>query len=322
MTIENMEKQLKNKRLQLACKIILICISCFILLEVGLRYLWGFCDALLYIHSDKYEYIAQPNQDHLRFGAHIHYNSFSQRSTEPNFNRTIILGLGDSVLFGGSWMDQDSLASTIFTQETGMQMLNISAGSWGPDNCAAYLKEKGTFNAKAMILVCSSHDAYDVMSYLPVVGIYPNYPNKQYHSAIIELIDRYLLPKIKYYISKTKMKLDPDETVVSNITNSSVKKKSKQFNPGFNQLKSIADSLRIPFGIYLHAETNEIATQKYNDMGNEIIKWAQKHHVYLLKGIECGETSDMYKDAIHYNEKGQKHLAKSLIYLIKNIDSK
>lgn len=290
-----------------------------VILEIILRNFWGFCDALLYTHSKNYEYIALPNQSRKRFGAHIHYNSFSQRSEEPDTTKKIILGLGDSVIFGGTWMDQDSLATTIFSKKTGIQMLNISAGSWGPDNCAAYLKEKGTFNAKAMILVCSSHDAYDVMSHTPVVGIYPNYPNKQYHSAIIELIDRYLFPRIKYYISKTKMKLDPDETVVSNITNSSVKKKSKQFNPGFNQLKSIADSLRIPFGIYLHAETNEIATQKYNDMGNEIIKWAQKHHVYLLKGIECGETADMYKDAIHYNEKGQKHLAKSLIYLTKNI---
>lgn len=286
-------------------------------LELYLRLKWGFCDALLYYHSDEYEYIAQPNQDRVRFGAHIHYNSYSQRSTEPDSTKKIILGLGDSVLFGGTWMDQDSLASTIFSEETGMQMLNISAGSWGPDNCAAYLKEKGTFNAKAMVLVCSSHDAYDVMTHIPVVGIYPNYPNKEYHSAIIELIDRYLFPKIKHYISQAKANLDPDETVVSNIVNAAVKKKSKQFDPGFAQLKEIADSLRIPFIIYLHAETNEITKRQYNEMGEEIIKWANTNSIPLINGIQNGETTDMYKDVIHFNEKGQKHLANILIKNIK-----
>lgn len=295
---------------------IIIVIVLIAVLELSLRFKWGFCDALLYDHSDEYEYIAQPNQDRYRFGAHIHYNSYSQRSAEPDSTKKIILGLGDSVLFGGTWMDQDSLASTIFSKETGIQMLNISAGSWGPDNCVAYLKEKGTFNAKAMVLVCSSHDAYDVMSHTPVVGIYPNYPNKEYHSAIIELLDRYLFPKVKQYISQAKTKLDPDETVVSHIVNASVKKKSKQFDPGFAQLKEIADSLNIPFIIYLHAETNEIAKGEYNEMGEEIIKWANTNCIPLINGIQNGETTDMYKDVIHFNEKGQKHLAN---ILIKNI---
>lgn len=296
---------------------VLTVIALIVIIELYLRFKWGFCDALLYNHSDEYEYIAQPNQDRYRFGAHIHYNSYSQRSAEPDSTKKIILGLGDSVLFGGTWMDQDSLASTIFSKETGIQMLNISAGSWGPDNCVAYLKEKGTFNAKAMVLVCSSHDAYDVMSHTPVVGIYPNYPNKEYHSAIIELLDRYLFPKVKQYISQAKTKLDPDETVVSHIVNASVKKKSKQFDPGFAQLKEIADSLNIPFIIYLHAETNEIANGQYNEMGEEIIKWANTNCIPLINGMQNGETTDMYKDVIHFNEKGQKHLANILIKNIK-----
>lgn len=296
---------------------VLTVIALIVIIELYLRFKWGFCDALLYNHSDEYEYIAQPNQDRYRFGAHIHYNSYSQRSAEPDSTKKIILGLGDSVLFGGTWMDQDSLASTIFSKETGIQMLNISAGSWGPDNCVAYLKGKGTFNAKAMVLVCSSHDAYDVMSHTPVVGIYPNYPNKEYHSAIIELLDRYLFPKVKQYISQAKTKLDPDETVVSHIVNASVKKKSKQFDPGFAQLKEIADSLNIPFIIYLHAETNEIANGQYNEMGEEIIKWANTNCIPLINGMQNGETTDMYKDVIHFNEKGQKHLANILIKNIK-----
>lgn len=296
---------------------ILIFVLFLVVCEFILRFVFGFCDALLYCESDKYEYIAQPNQDRYRFGAHIYYNSYSQRNGEPDSTKVRVLGLGDSVIFGGTWMDQDSLASTLFSKETGMQMLNISAGSWGPDNCAAYLKEKGTFGASAMILVCSSHDAYDVMSHMPVVGIYPNYPDKQYSLAWMELIDRYLMSRVKMFFAN-KTFLDPDASVVASATGKSVIKKSMEFNPGFSQLKTIADSLHIPFSIYLHAEKSELEVGKYNEMGEMIIKWARQNNVPLMQGLKNGETADMYRDIIHFNEKGQRHLANSLIYIIKN----
>lgn len=287
-----------------------------VLLEFTLRFSFGFCDALLYQSSDNYEYIAQPNQNRHRFGAHIHYNSYSQRNEEPDSTRVKILGLGDSVIFGGTWMDQDSLATTLFSNETGMQMLNISAGSWGPDNCAAYLKEKGTFGAKAMILVCSSHDAYDVMSFTPVVGVYPTYPERQYRLAIVELMDRYLMPRVRSFFLKQKQRLDPDAAVVNKMSQKFVAKKSLLFNPGFDQLKNMADSLHIPFGVYLHAETGELMQGSYNEMGYEIMEWAEKNGVPLMKGMDRGENESMYKDMIHLNGKGQKHLAASLKVMV------
>lgn len=296
--------------------VILILVLFIVVCEFILRYAFGFCDALLYRESDKYEYIAQPNQNRHRFGAYIHYNSFSQRNGEPDSTKVRVLGLGDSVLFGGTWMDQDSLASTLFSEETGKQMLNISAGSWGPDNCAAYLKENGTFGANAMILVCSSHDAYDVMTHIPVVGIYPNYPDKQYSFAWIELVDRYLIPRIKMLFAN-KVLLDPDASVVASSKAKTVVKKSQAFNPGFSQLKQIADSLNIPFSIYLHAEKNEIESERYNEMGEMIIKWARQNNVPLMQGVKNGETVDMYRDIIHFNEKGQRHLADCFELLIK-----
>ena len=170
-------------------------VALFAVTEITLRQVWGFANAPLYQESSSYEYMARPNQDGYRFGNHFHYNSFSQRSDEPDSTKTIVLGLGDSVLFGGVMTDQDSLATSLFSAETDMQMLNISAGSWGPDNCAAYLKEKGMFGAKAMFLLVSSHDAHDNMDFKPVVGKHASYPDRQYLLAWGELIGRYLYPK-------------------------------------------------------------------------------------------------------------------------------
>ena len=305
-----------------------ICFILIALLECTLRFVFGFCDAVLYQSSPAYEYIAQPNQHRYRFFSHIDYNSYSQRSEEPDSTKTIVLGLGDSVIFGGTLLDQDSIATTLFSKETGMQMLNISSGSWGPDNCAAYLKEKGTFGAKAMVLVCSSHDAFDVMSHIPVVGIYPNYPDKQYKLAIWEVIDRYLMPRIKVYF-RGKQLLDPDAQVVEKVkseerrvknsntaSDEGVAQKSLNFNPGFDQLLLISEEKHIPFFIYLHPEVCEVMSRKYKAGGLMIMEWAKTHHIKLIDGLNEGVTIDMYRDVIHLNEKGQRNLANSLKKMI------
>ena len=86
--------------------VLLILFLVFAVGELVLRFAFGFCNALLYRESDKYEYIAQPNQDRHRFGAHIYYNSYSQRNDGPDSTRVRVLGLGDSVIFGGTWMDR------------------------------------------------------------------------------------------------------------------------------------------------------------------------------------------------------------------------
>lgn len=294
-----------------------ICFILIALLECTLRFVFGFCDAVLYQPSPAYEYIAQPNQHRYRFFSHIDYNSYSQRSDEPDSTKTIVLGLGDSVIFGGTMLDQDSIATTFFSKETGMQMLNISSGSWGPDNCAAYLKEKGTFGAKAMVLVCSSHDAFDVMSHIPAVGIYPNYPDKQYKLAIWEVIDRYLMPRIKVYFSGKQL-LDPDAQVVEKVkSDEGVAQKSFNFDPGFDQLLQISEEKHIPFFIYLHPEKGEVEKNEYKEGGKLIIDWANTHHVKLVDGLKEGVTTDMFRDVIHLNEKGQRNLADSFKKIFK-----
>ena len=63
-----------------------------------------------------------------RLGNEIYYNSYPQRSDEPDTTKTIILGLGDSVLNGGVQTPQDSLATTMFSRIKGFQMLNVFAG--------------------------------------------------------------------------------------------------------------------------------------------------------------------------------------------------
>ena len=279
--------------------------------EVGLRMCLGMCDAPLYEASDKWEYMACPNQDGYRFGNHYHFNSYSHRSEEPDSTKKVVLGLGDSVLFGGVMTDQDSTSSYVFNSMCpDWQMLNISAGSWGPDNCAAYLKHYGLFGAKAMFLLVSSHDAYDNMDFKPVVGVHPSYPDKQYWCAWAEFIDRYVWPRTIGKIFASNKADDPDAAVLKSIDGTDIKKRGKTFNPGFEQLKRIADDAKIPLYICIHPDKNEVAAGKYNEQGEEIIKWCQENGISPILELNEGIKLEMFRDGIHTNEKGQRLEAK------------
>ena len=269
-----------------------------LLSEFALRFIWGFGKMPLYIESSKYEYMYAPNQEMLRFGHYFYTNSYSQRSSEPDSTKCIILGLGDSVINGGSQTDNDSLATNLVTAETDFQMLNISAGSWGPDNCAAYLDELGTFNAKAMFVLLSSHDFGDTMDFLPTVGVHESFPEEQYFCAIYEVWDRYVYPRL----SSSSKKMDPDQRVLSGIDKGNV------FNDGWNQLKIIADRAQIPLIIILHAEQSELRKGEYNDKGGAIVAWADANNVRLVKDITYLNEKH-YRDNIHINNMGQRVIA-------------
>lgn len=265
-----------------------------------LRQAFGFCDSPLCVASKNYEYICAPNQDCHRFGNYIHYNSYSQRSEEPDTTKFVVLGCGDSVINGGVLTDHSEIATTLSSNDS-VQVLNISAGSWGPDNCAAYLKQHGLFNAKAILLVVSSHDAHDVMDFKPIVGVHTSFPDKQYRSAYMELWDRYVKPRIM------SVALDPDQQVNNN---SGICKGNGPINPGFSQIKRMADDAGIKLIVYLHPEIVEIEDGKFNSQGQEILNWAKENNIEVTTGFENGENKDDFRDNIHLNAAGQKKLSR------------
>ena len=287
---------MKSKR-----NLIIVTLIFALFIEVALRF-YGFCSAPLYFESKEFEYLTLPNQTGRRFGNNYSINGYSQRSMKPSKKKKKILGIGDSVINGGVLTDQDDLATSIISKVTNSQVLNISAGSWGPDNCAAYLKHYGTFESHQMVLVCSSHDSHDNMDFEKVVGKHPSYPDKQFNIAWIELISRYIFPKI------FGEKYQGNDNVIKNGVN---------FNSGFDSLLQISRVHQINFSIYLHAEQSEIKTNKYTDQGEEIIKWAKKNNIQLIRGIDMGFNTTDYRDNIHLNKYGQRKLAQILIRELK-----
>tara|TARA_R110000851_G_scaffold71769_2_gene159492 strand:- start:201 stop:1103 length:903 start_codon:yes stop_codon:yes gene_type:complete len=288
-------------------RILLLSLISMVILEFVLRIGFGFCDTVLIQEDKTFEYIAQPNQNRTRFGNNISYNSFSMRSPEVNEKWKVILGFGDSVLNGGVLTDQDDLATTKLSNELSklhnelIQFLNISAGSWGLDNCYAYLQKFGDFNAEKIYLIVSSHDAYDNMDFEPIVGINPSFPNRQYKLAIYELFDRYLLPRLGLRFN------GKEELGISK------KKADSKFNSGFNSFYKYGKNKGIPIIIYLHADRNELISNKYNNEGRKIIQFAEENNISIIQDLNKGLELDHFRDDIHLNDEGQKLIAKLIL---------
>ncbi len=287
-----------------------ITITLIVGLEIFLRMYFGFCDTVLMKEDPKFEYIAQPNQQRFRFRNHVIYNSLSMRSEEVDTSSIRILGFGDSVINGGVQTDQDSLATTILSDtlskihNTKIQFLNISAGSWGPDNCYAYIKKHGDFGAKSIFLFVSSHDAYDNMNFEKIVDKHVSFPSKQYSFALYELLDRYLLPMIK-----SKLKKTIPET---NDLGINKKKDNNPFNTGFASFLAYSKNKNIPMIIYLHADQTEVKLGAYNEQGQEIIKFANENNVPIILDLNNGLELSDFRDGIHINSKGQRKLANTI----------
>lgn len=286
-------KKIKGKRIIIGIGIFVLLL---IVVEVTLRAVWGFGKMPLYAASDKWEYMPLPNQSGVRLGNKYYYNRYGMRSAEVDTTKRHVLGLGDSVIHGGVQTDQDSLATSLFTAETGVQMLNISVGGWDPDNCAAYLKEYGMFGAEGVFLFVSSGNAHSNMDFTPTVGVHVNYPDKQYPCAIAEVWCRYVFPRYiqPIFEDKKEMALDPDEMV---------------FNKGFDQLKQMCDNDSIRMIVYLHASKNELKNHKYNWQGDEIIEWCEDNGVELIKSLDYDFKESDYRDGIHINSHGQRKVA-------------
>ncbi|WP_458628880.1 hypothetical protein [Winogradskyella sp. PC D3.3] len=290
--------------------ILSLVIVLFLILEIFLRQYLGFCDTVLMKEDSNYEYIAQPNQNRFRFRNHIKYNSFSMRSDEIDTTAIKILGFGDSVINGGVLTDQDSLGTTLLCDtltdfyDNKIQFLNISAGSWGPDNCYAYLKKHGDWGAKAIFLFISSHDAYDNMDFENVIGVLKNFPRKQYSLALYELIDRYLIPRLK-----SKLYNEVSELEKLGINK---KKDNSVFNTGFNDIFAYSTEKNIPLIFYLHADKNELQSGSYNEQGQMIIDFANQNSIPIILDMENGLGLTDFRDGIHINSKGQKKLANTI----------
>jgi lysophospholipase L1-like esterase len=190
-----------------------------IALELFFRLRFGFGTPPLYVGDATIGYRLAPSQQVTRFGNRIAINEYSMRSGGitplPSAEVYRVLVLGDSIVNGGWWTDQDAILSAQIQHSLQLQasgtahsaaaysaaahspakryeVINASANSWGPRNELAYLERYGLFGAHTLILVINTDDLFAVRPTAVPVGRDPNYPDRRPPLALIEVLQRYI----------------------------------------------------------------------------------------------------------------------------------
>lgn len=263
----------------------------------------------IYREDNDYEYFYEANQDVYRFGNHIVTNEFGMRSKPVNKKKKItILEFGDSVLNGGAHIDQDNLSTTIEEKvlnekfDNNVQVLNVSAQSWGLSNAFAFLKKHGDFKANIIVLVFSSHDLNDNMHFKKVVGEHPAWPKQKPMLAITDAWSRLIWPPIQRFFTG-----EEEYEYLNDFDDSKT-------NPGWKSFFKYCAQNKIPLIVYLHASEKEVSMGKYNNLGEKILKICSNNEIQVISDLKYLKTNDdAFIDQIHLNEKGHEIMANLLM---------
>ena len=261
--------------------------------EVVLR-MRGYDQLPVFVADPRFEYMTAPGQDLHAGGVRFTTNAFGMRCGPIGAKkRKRVLVIGDSVINGGLSSTQDSLATSIAAVAAGAEVLNCSAPSWGPDNAAAFLDAHGLFDADLVIAVFSSHDAFDRMTFEPIVGHHPAYPDHRPLLALEAYVDKLL------------------------STASGTPSASSTFNEGWKRSADQARAAILPFVVVLHPETLEVEQQRYDARGQQVLDSLRAWRVPVVEMLGR-MNSRMYWDNIHLNDHGQRALGAALEVIIRS----
>lgn len=142
--------------------IILILGLCFILLcaELIARQS-GLGTVVLYESSPTYGYRPLPNQDLTRFsGARLSFNNFGLRAANDwdENSRGHVLFVGDSITYGGSYIDNSELFSTLAVRNLPFEAGNAGVNGWGVRNVHGLIKVSDFTPAEVVVSTFADGD--------------------------------------------------------------------------------------------------------------------------------------------------------------------
>jgi hypothetical protein len=272
--------------------LIMLTIAALVLcVEMAVR-LFLMTGVILYQSSDEFEYRMRPNQEIEFLERKIKVNELGCRGSSPaEKEKKVAWYCGDSVIHGGVHTDEDSLAVELWERwinhdgDSSWSALNISQGSWGPDNSFAFCNvHKSELGRPEVVILClSSHDYKDHMTFC-YSGASREMPSKKSTFLIAALYNKYFGP-----IQECPRVLN------------------QKRNAGVSQWMEWSKQNTIDLKVYLHPTVSEIKDGEYNDLGKKTLRDFQDLDFEVYQGLGTLEVSD-FRDNIHLSESGQRNL--------------
>jgi lysophospholipase L1-like esterase len=286
--------------------------------ELFSRYYLGLGDPPLSMADPDTGYISRPNQTCFRFGNTIHYNAYCMRSpdfpahkSDPQEFRVMVLG--NSIINGGAQTDQSQVCTSILQRALGDKLHrpvivgNISAGGWGPLNEWPYVKTRGLFDADVVVIVLNSNNAASRFPAGPVAGVDPSFPDHKPCCATWEAVTRYLpryLPFLGPVGSNEGYHPAADDALAT-----------AQSSDALGNMIATARAHGAKAYVVLHwtlTELRQAAGEKSGWLPPRLQTIRAASQGAGATGIisdDAGAAPTDYRDDIHPNANGQRHLA-------------
>jgi len=277
-----------------------------LIIELSLRIL-GFGDPLIYKNSNNY--FPKANQDIRRFkGSKVIINNLGMRSNDEWVNEKKhkkILFFGDSVTYGGSYIDNNEL----FTEKLCILIENYLCGNYGVNgykiqnisNRIKNISNKINFN-KLIIVV--SNNIEDGKSNFHDFPFYEKFDSKFLRSTT-EILNHILF---KY---KIKNNYHTHEKI--NSKNVTIKSYITDFSNTLSQL----NKKNVKIFLFI------IPSLENLDSNNNSVHFLEKLNLNYLKTfnmfqeIKNSNYQNLYFDNAHFNKKGHDYFAKIMYDKIK-----
>ncbi len=288
--------------------------------EIALRVVLGLGHPLLMEPNPVYGYMPAPNQDLRRFFSHIHINSYGMRSDDIEANRPPrkkrILLVGDSVLFGTTYLDQAAIFTTLLQRDLGpdTEVMNASAGGWAPSNELGFLKAKGAFGAVLVVFVLNTKDLTQ-----PFAGFEENALNPTHNppTAIGELLARYAAPRI----FKSLAIQDPGSIAGGNPA---IETETPKMLTTLSEAHRIASDNGAHFAIIYSPEIGDDVT-KYREHWDKgvsmLMDWAKREQIPVTdmrQDYDAHPSSEVFLDRIHLKPLGHELMEKAFLMKYKD----
>ena len=306
---------------------ILILLMALCVGEIISRFYLGLGDPLIYVADEKIQFYCKPSHTYHRFGNTISINAYGMRSADfpphkINPNELRILVIGDSVIFGGAQVDQPDVCTSVAQRilrhdlQRPVVVANVSAGNWRLTNMDEYIKRFGTFDADVMIIVLSAHDYAYAARPFPYTDFDPDFPSRAPLLALSELIGRYGVRYVGYYLHRTHA--PPD--------NLSIVATQSDIDAGMSAFRDIlttAKNRNIRVAVLQHLRTTEY--DKPEKPGHALIKnTAESFGVPVIQlapefkaAMDAGHSP--YRDDIHTSATGQAIIASAIVREVESL---
>ncbi|MEM8643087.1 MAG: SGNH/GDSL hydrolase family protein [Cyanobacteria bacterium P01_G01_bin.54] len=313
-----------------------------LLLELALRGFTGLGNPVLLQVDTEIGYRFVPNQRKHRFGRHLHYNRYSQRSEPlaiPPPARRILM-TGDSVLNGGNLIDQsETIAEQLEQWLNGnaanarltTEVLNASAGSWGIGNQWAYLQKFGSFESDLLILQIGTHDLIQPTSTGEKIGQDPSFPDRPPRLALQEVWSRYLWPQgliqqpLRWRQQPASAQPSPQPQLSAEQIEAALQARFEQNLAYLSELLAWAEAEDLPvWVVYTPDRVDVLPPEDFPPDFQPFLKaafmdWLRSHQVPLIdthtawQALPPEVSATYFRDHVHLTPEGNQAVAAEIV---------